>query len=353
MAGSVGSTMTYAPNINGSSRPVSYRVSDGALPGGVVLDSTYGVISGTPTSANGGVGAVTIQASFADGTVRASTFNIAVDDPHHSANYPNRIIGTVGGPTAVIPETFDTTGPTSYTLVCGELPSGMVLDSKTGIIAGTPTAPVDFPIPLRVRQRDAYGSVDASLIMVVGAAPTPWIRYPDHPLATFGKPVSITPTLSELPQDAVFRLTGKLPRGLRFDQRTGVISGSSTSPVRSRALTVTAHGADGRPIASTATSISIRRAAVPLSVTAKPAATKVTRKATVLISKAQHPSWTKVTTRVSCTGCKWRADSRTGRVIVTPGPRTTRVTVTITATAMSANNTYRPHVWTRTWLIRK
>ena len=353
MVGSVGSTMTYAPNTSGSGRPIAFRVAGGSLPSGVVLDSTYGIVSGTPRHPNGGVGPVTIEAVFAGGTVLSSSFNVAVDDPHHSANYPNRVIGTVGSPTAVIPEAFDTQGRTQYTLICGELPAGMSLNPTTGVISGTPTAPVDYPTPLRIRQRDGYGSVDASLIMVVNASPTPWIRYPEHPISAYRQPVTIAPTLSELPARTTFRLTGKLPKGLRFNPSTGVIAGKPTGLAQNRPLTVTALGPDGRVVATTTTSITVRKATVPLSVTARHANLRLGNKTVVVVAKARHPKWTMATTRVTCTGCTSRVNKRTGRVTVTAGPRTTKVTVTVTAKPRRAASMYRPHVWTRTWLIRK
>jgi len=345
--------MTYAPNTSGMGRPIAFRLTGGALPSGVFLDSTFGIVSGTPRQSNEGIGPVTIEAVFPSGSVRSSTFNIAIDDPHHSANYPNRVIGTVGSPTAVIPEAFDTYGRTTYSLVCGELPAGMSLDPATGVISGTPTAPVDYPTPLRIRQRDAYGGVDASLIMVVGASPTPWIRYPEHPISTYGQPVTIAPTLSALPDTTAFRLAGKLPTGLAFDPRTGVISGKPIGLAQNRPLTVTASGPDGTVLATTTTSITVRKATVPLSVSARHANARLGTKPIVVVSKARHPRWTTILTRVQCTGCTHRVDTASGRVIVRPGPRTTKVTVTVTARPRQASSMYRPHVWTRTWIVRK
>ncbi len=353
MVGSVGSTMTYAPNTSGIGRPVAFRVNAGSLPSGVVLDATYGIVSGTPRQPNAGVGPVTIQATFAGGAVLSSSVNIAVDDPHHSANYPNRVIGSVGSPTAITPEAFDTDGDTTYTLVCGELPAGMTLSRTTGVISGIPTAPVDYPTPLRIRQRDAYGSVDASLIMVVDSAPTPWIRYPEHPIAAYRQRVVITPTLSELSAGTTFRLTGTLPRGLVFDRRTGVISGTPTGLAQNRPLTVTSVAKDGRAITATSTSITVRKATVPLSVTARHVNVRLGTKRVVLVVRSQHPKWTTATTRVVCTGCVPRISTKSGRVTVAPGPRTTRVTVTVIAAPKQPGSSYRPHVWTRTWFIRK
>jgi hypothetical protein len=345
--------MTYAPNTVGLGRPASFRVTGGALPSGVVLDTTYGVISGTPRHPNAGIGPVVIQATFAGGTVLTSSVNIAVDDPHQSVNYPNRVIGTVGSPTAIIPESFDTHGGTTYTLVCGELPAGMSLNPASGVISGTPTAPVDYPTPLRVRQRDSYGTVEASLIMVVDSAPTPWIRYPEHPIAAYRHSFTITPTISQLPAQTTFRLEGILPKGLSFESRTGVIAGRPVSLAQNRPLTVTAIGPDGQAIVATSTSISVRKATVPLSVTARHSNAQLGTKQVVLVSRSRHPNWTTAVTRVDCNGCVARVNARSGKVVVVPGQRTTRVKVTITATSKQGSNLYRPHVWTRTWFIRK
>ena len=96
--------------------------------------------------------------TWADGRVEVSDFTIAVDDPHHAVNYPNRVIGSVGSPLRITPLEVNPHGQTCFRLVCGTLPAGMTLDEATGVIAGTPTTIDEYPIPLRDRKSTRLNS---------------------------------------------------------------------------------------------------------------------------------------------------------------------------------------------------
>ncbi|MDD2859121.1 MAG: putative Ig domain-containing protein, partial [Candidatus Nanopelagicales bacterium] len=225
LQGSVGSTLTMASNTLGMPAAKSFTVTNGSLPPGVDLDGTFGVISGTPVRATTGNGAVEVTATWPDGTVRVSDFTIAVDDPHHAINYPNRIIGSIGQGLTVTPLPINTVGATRFQVVCGAVPAGMTLNPTTGVISGTPTTLDERPMPLRVRMTDTYGWVDTSFIIVVNPGVTPWLRYPEFAELGYGTKAVITPTRSGLPAGGTYAIDGALPPGLAFDTRTGIISG--------------------------------------------------------------------------------------------------------------------------------
>jgi len=59
--------------------------------------------------------------------------------------------------------------------------------------------------------------------------------------------------------------------------------------------------------------------------------------------------------RVRCTGgCTWRLNKETGALVVTPGKKATRVSVTVLGLPRGAAyaTTYAGHAWSRTWRVR-
>jgi hypothetical protein len=352
--GSAGSTLTIAPNTYGRPLPDSFTVTGGALPRGVWLDGTYGVISGTPERSNGGHGPVDITARWADGTVRVSDFMIAIDDPHHAVNYPNRIIGSIGESTAVSPLPINAVGARSFDLVCGTLPAGMTLDARTGVISGTPSTLVERPVPLRIRMTDSYGWVDASFGFVVDTGVTPFLRYPELAEIGQGRRVTITPTRSGLPTTDTYRIVGKLPPGLSLNRRTGTISG--VPKVRDGFVyepTITAFGKDGKPQASTVPSMVVVKPAVPMRVTARSAVRPLKGSATVVVAKVRHPRFSTLTAKVTCSACRYKFNKATGRLVVKAGKKSGKIVVVILASprGSAAANAYAGHEWRRAWRV--
>ena len=352
MAGSVGSTFTMAPNTFGMAAPQSFAVTGGSLPPGVRLDGTFGVISGTPERSNGGAGPVQITTRWTDGSIRASDLNIAVDDPYHAVNYPNRVIGSVGRPLTIGPLPINAQGTTRYAVVCGALPAGLAFNGRTGIISGTPTVIDERPVPLRIRMTDGYGWVDSSLLLVVNAGVTPWLAYPEFMQIGIGRKVSIVPTRTGLPPVSRYWISQGLPAGLAFNKRTGTITGASV--VHDGIIyepTIMAIGADGKPVASTWVSITIVKPAVPMRVLARSATKSLNRGKTVLVTRVKHPSFVALTARVRCTKCSFTFNRTSGRLVVTTRKGTKKVTVTIVGQPSTSTTkaTYAGHTWTRTW----
>ena len=353
--GSVGSTLTMAPNTFGMPVPSSFTVTKGALPAGVRLDGTVGVISGTPEQANGGQGAIEITTTWPDGTQRASDINIAIDDPHHAVNYPNQVIGSVGHPLTITPLPINAQGSTRFTLACGSLPPGTSLNPNSGLIAGTPTVLDQRPIPLRVRMTDSYGWVDASLLLVVNPGVTPWLAYPEYMQIGVGRAATITPTRSGLGTVKEYRIRGDIPKGMRFSHRTGSLTG--TGLIHDGIIyepTIVAIGADGNILTSTWVSITVIKPAVPMRVAARSAARTVRATRTVLVTKIKHPSYVRLTASVACRHCSFRFNAKTGRLVVRTAKSTRKVAVTIVGQPTTARTkvAFAGHVWSRTWRVR-
>ena len=131
----VGTAITpLSPTVSGTVS--SYAVSP-ALPAGLLISTTSGVISGTPT-ASASQATYTITASNSSGS---TTFGLSltVNPAAPTAlSYTTPVQATVG--TAIAPLSPTVTGTVASYSVTPALPAGLSLNTTTGAIAGTPTA---------------------------------------------------------------------------------------------------------------------------------------------------------------------------------------------------------------------
>jgi hypothetical protein len=139
--GNANSSTAYSTTISayGGVQPYTWSITSGSLPTGLSLNSSSGVISGTPTVA----GAYSFTATVTDSTTptpktASVNLNITIN--------PQLIITTTALPNGVVGGPYSsslaaTGGVTSYTWsVSPSLPSGLSLNASTGAITGTPAS---------------------------------------------------------------------------------------------------------------------------------------------------------------------------------------------------------------------
>ena len=146
----------------------SYSVSP-ALPAGLSLNTSTGIIDGTPTAVTS-KSSYTVTASNSGGSTTASlsiTVNAAA--PAGLSYTPGTTVYTVE---TTIPLNVPTStgGPVASYGVSPALPAGVNLSATTGIISGTPTA-VAATSNYTVTASNSAGSTTAILTLTVNAAP--------------------------------------------------------------------------------------------------------------------------------------------------------------------------------------
>jgi hypothetical protein len=137
--GTLGQPYSQTITQTGGTGVINWTVSIGNLPGGLTLNATTGLLSGTPTAS--GTFNFTIQATDANGCAGTQAYALVIGNCPAITITPNTLPnGTVG---AAYSQTIMATGgtpPYSFNVTTGTLPGGLILNATTGGLAGTPTA---------------------------------------------------------------------------------------------------------------------------------------------------------------------------------------------------------------------
>jgi hypothetical protein len=210
--------------------PKTWSINSGTLPPGLAIDASTGLISGTPSAA-GSFTFEVLAKMASDARSDTKVLGIVVRDPLAIvAADPFTTARSAAGEVSVPFEAMLTVtggdGTYTWSLGAGSLPPGLTLTQ--GAITGTPTQAGVFPFTARVT--DAEGRVADYPARIAVAAklavatrlvkPGRVLRYFQRKLATTG---GMKPTTWRV-------VRGPLPRGVRLDRTTGVLSGFPRRP---------------------------------------------------------------------------------------------------------------------------
>ena len=324
---------TVTPTSSGGA-VTSWSVSP-ALPSGLSIDSSTGAISGTPTAITSSA-TYTVTASNTGGSATA-TVTILVNDEAPSISYsPSSLTLTKGVAMTNVTPTSTAGAATSWS-VSPSLPSGLSLDTSTGVISGTPTA-VTSSTSYTVTASNAGGSGTTTVtVQVNDVAPSSITYTPNSFTLTKDTTMStVTPTTSG---GAVtqWSISPTLPTGLSFSTSTGAISGTPTTTSSSTSYTVTASNTGGSATAIVTIQVNI---AAPSSITYSPSSLTLAKgvaMTTVTPSASGGPvsSWSISPTLPS--GLTF--DTSTGAISGTPTAVSSSTAYTVTATNAGGSGT--------------
>lgn len=178
--GTVGSKYSSVLAAQGGVPPYSWSIDSGALPGGLQLGATSGLVSGTPTVA----GTFTPGLRVLDSAQHSASaeFRIGIAAQGSSSSPPpspsptalsitttTAPTGTVGASYSFALEAQGGKPPYNWSVSSGALPSGLALNSSSGKIAGTPTQAANESVTIEVEDT-AHSNASESLVFSVVAA---------------------------------------------------------------------------------------------------------------------------------------------------------------------------------------
>ncbi|MFM2183508.1 MAG: hypothetical protein RJB61_1802, partial [Actinomycetota bacterium] len=207
--------------MEGGTAPYTWTVTSGALPAGLTLSSTAGVVSGFPTTQ--GVSTATIRVTDAAGRTASATFDVTIE--------LGLYISTSSLPAAGQSLSYSTTlvassGTTPYRWTSTALPAGLYLTESSGELWGTPTVSGNFTITFSVAD-SAGNSASRAMSLAISAAPL--ITTTSLVPAMVSVPVSRTLSSSGGAAPISWAVaSGTLPTGLTLST-TGVLSGTPSA----------------------------------------------------------------------------------------------------------------------------
>jgi hypothetical protein len=157
--------------------PYTWSIASGMLPPGLNLNTSSGVISGTPTTA----GAFTFFPKVQDSAIPSQTATSATGVSITVTTVPPLQSVTPPLPTGDVAVAYNGTlkatggvQPYTWSIASGQLPSGLQLDAASGAITGTPILATTANFSVQVKDANATVSAPQALTLTiaVGTAST-------------------------------------------------------------------------------------------------------------------------------------------------------------------------------------
>jgi hypothetical protein len=257
--GTVGTPYSATLAATGGKVPYTWSLMTGTLPAGLSLNTSTGVISGTPTATANAASLtfkVTDSQSPANSTTSILPITITAATAALQITTSSLPAGTVGASYSATLTASGGTTPYTWALTGGALPAGLSLNASTGAISGTPTtAASGTELTFKVSDSASpAGSATATLSLTVSAASTLQVTTTSLPDGAVGTAYTVTLGASGGKTPYTWALTsGTLPAGLSLNATSGVISGTPTAAANATPLAFKVTDSESPAVSKTVT----------------------------------------------------------------------------------------------------
>jgi hypothetical protein len=142
--GTVGTAYSQTISASGGSGGYTYSKTSGALPAGLALNGSTGVLSGTPTTASTYSFTITATDSASNTGNRAYSVTTSSGGTTLTLSPTSLPNGTVGTAYSQTISASGGSGGYTYSKTAGTLPAGLALNGSTGVLSGTPTTAASY-----------------------------------------------------------------------------------------------------------------------------------------------------------------------------------------------------------------
>jgi hypothetical protein len=199
----------------------------GTLPTGMNFHTGTGVLDGTPTQ--GGTFPITVTATDSNGCQGTGpTYSLVITCPTITVTNPGVSTGTAG---TLFSQTFSQSGGTGTITwsETGALPSGISINTASGVLSGTTSQVGTFPITVTATDQNGCTGTGATYNLTINCQ-TVTVTNPGVNTGTVDAPFSQTFSVSGILGTVTWSETGALPANITLNPATGVLSGTPTVP---------------------------------------------------------------------------------------------------------------------------
>jgi len=233
----VGNSYSTTLPATGGTAPYSWLLTSGALPPGLVLNESSGMISGVPTTAGTYPFAVTANDSSSPVQSETTMASIVVSVPltapgAQALSFPQTALppGEINFPYIQAMQVMGGTAPYHFALSGGSLPAGVMLNAASGLLFGIPTTAGGFAFAITVTDSSQpVQSQTAQFPLVVNPAPLS-TQQPYFPIGQVNAAYvySLKAEGGTLPYHWAVA-SGGLPSGIALNATTGSLTGTPTT----------------------------------------------------------------------------------------------------------------------------
>jgi hypothetical protein len=176
----VGTAVSLQVQATDSAAGQTLSYTQSGLPAGLTINSSTGLISGTPTTATTTPASVTVTATDTTGAHGSASFTWTIN-PVSTGNtvtvspIANQTT-TVGTAVSLQVQATDSAAGQTLSYTQSGLPTGLTINSSTGLISGTPTTATTTPASVTVTATDttgAHGSASFTWTITTSSSPPP------------------------------------------------------------------------------------------------------------------------------------------------------------------------------------
>ena len=329
-AGTVGAAYDFGLLASNSNPPLTWSAT-GALPPGIQLLASSGILAGTPTTA----GSYTFTAQVTDSTSAKAqaTFTLVVSAPPLTivtTSLPNGAIATAYSQTV---QSSGGTNPITWSVSAGTLPAGLSLGATTGTISGTPSAAGSFTFTVKATDSSGVAAQQPFTVTIAGPPAVPAITLSGLPATSKpGDQPTVTITLASpypLPITVAAALSISPNSGNSTDLMFSNGSRTTQITIPANATTATLQFQTGTLPGTIELSLSLSAAGVNITPTVPPSATTTIAGAAPVISSVTVTT-TSTGIQVTVAGASTTLDMKTATFQFEPAAGATLQTTSFT-----------------------